>query len=238
MEIADEFDLIVIEDCAQSPGTKYNGKYVGTIGDIGVFSFQETKNIMTGEGGMIITNSLKYARKCRLIRNHGESVPDESWQDKDLVNLVGLNFRMTEMTAALGIAQLKKLDESNDVRVENTRYLTQALEGLSALEVVRFGKDMVPHILPLIYDAEESGIPRSTILKALRAEGLPVGSGYVRLMNENPIFQKKIAYGEKGCPWNCLNSKSEISYSSEAFLVANELIRKKFIWFYRSCGSF
>ena len=125
MSIARQYNLIVIEDCAQAPGTKYKGRYVGTIGDAGIFSFQETKNMMTGEGGMVITRDPDLARKMRLIRNHGESIPDDTWSDDSLVNIVGMNFRMTELTAALGIAQLDKLDENNRVRTENACYLVE-----------------------------------------------------------------------------------------------------------------
>ena len=232
MEVAHEHKLVVIEDCAQAPGTKFKGRYVGTIGDLGVFSFQETKNIMTGEGGMIITNNPLFAKKCRLIRNHGESVPDESWNEEDLVNIAGMNFRMTEITAALGIAQLQKLEENNHVRKTNADYLIENLDGLRGLKVMRFADEEFPHILPFVYDEEETGVAREIILHALRAEGIPVGSGYTRLMPENPIFQKKIAYGRHNCPWSCHLYEDTVSYSAKNYSVASGLLYKKFIWFY------
>ena len=103
MRIAKRRNLKVIEDCAQSPGVRFNNSYVGTIGDIGVFSFQETKNITTGEGGMLVTKSPVLAKRARLIRNHGESVPLNSWKNNMLANRIGMNFRMTELTAAIGL---------------------------------------------------------------------------------------------------------------------------------------
>jgi len=97
-----EKGIFVIEDCAQAIGAKYQGKVVGSMGDCGIFSFQETKHITTlGEGGMIITNDEDYAEKCRRIRNHGEYYKD----DLD----VGYNFRMTEAQAAFGRVQLRRL---------------------------------------------------------------------------------------------------------------------------------
>lgn len=232
MSIAEEYDLLVIEDCAQAPGTKYKGQYVGTIGHLGVFSFQETKNITTGEGGMIITRDPRLAKKCRLIRNHGESIPDDNWQDEDLVNIIGMNFRMTELTAALGVAQLEKLDENNRARKHNADYLIQSLGDIDGLDVPGFTEGAVPHVLPLIYDETTTGIHRDIILRALRAEGIPVGGGYLRLMQENPIFQRKVAYGRAHCPWSCPHYGEDRAYDNAECPVADELLRKRFIWFY------
>lgn len=232
MDIAKRHNLIVIEDCAQSPGTKYKGRYVGTIGDMGVFSFQETKNMMTGEGGMIITSNPEFSKKARLIRNHGESVPDDTWDDESLVNLMGMNFRMTELTAALGVAQLSKLDENNRVRSENTKYLSEQLAGLQGLNVCEFKEEEVPHIFPLLYDENATGVNRAKILVALRAEGIPVGSGYLKLMYENPIFLRKIAYGIGQCPWSCHLYGRPREYSKGDCPKAERLIKERFIWFY------
>ena len=80
----------------QSPGVTFRKKLLGTFGDIGIFSLTETKNISSGEGGLIITNNKNIAMKCRLIRNHGEGVAEKTWNQKFLTNLVGLNYRMTE----------------------------------------------------------------------------------------------------------------------------------------------
>lgn len=232
MEIAREHGLKVIEDCAQSPGVLYKGRPVGSIGHAGVFSFQETKNIMTGEGGMITTQDPEVARRCRLIRNHGESVPDETWDDASLSNLVGLNFRMTELTAALGVAQTAKLAANNAVRVENTRHLLAGLAGLPHLSLPDFPEGSVPHVIPLIYDEAAAGVARDDMLRALRAEGIPVGGGYLRLMPENPIFTRKIAYGSRGCPWTCHPDLARREYRVEDYPLAKRLISKDFIWFY------
>jgi perosamine synthetase len=232
MRIARKNSLIVIEDCAQAPGTKYKDSFVGTIGDMGVFSFQETKNIQTGEGGMVVTNDPLLAKRVRLIRNHGESIPDDTWNDNSLVNIIGMNYRMTELTAALGIAQLAKLDENNRVRTENVCFLSEELKGLPGITVPDYQPGVVPHIFAMLYDAQKTGVNRQKVLAALRAEGIPVGAGYLRLMYENPIFLKKIAYGEKHCPWSCHLYNFNREYKSGDCPIAESLLKERFIWFY------
>jgi len=232
MDIARRRKLKVIEDAAQAPGTQWRGRYVGTLGDLGVFSFQETKNMMTGEGGMIVTDDPALARKVRLIRNHGESIPDDAWEDEDLVNLVGLNFRMTELTAALGVAQLAKLAENNDVRTRNALLLRDRLGDLPGLTCPVIPEGTVPHVFAMRYDEQVTGVPRQNLLAALRAEGIPVGSGYLRLMYENPLFLRKIAYGKNGCPWSCPLYGRERRYERGDCPVGEDLLKRRFIWFY------
>ena len=105
LAIARRHHLKVIEDCAQAPGARYKGRLVGTMGDCGVFSFQETKNMVTGEGGMVITNDPDLAERARMIRNHGEAVIAGEPR-KYLTSTIGWNYRMTEIEAAIGIFQL------------------------------------------------------------------------------------------------------------------------------------
>lgn len=232
MCIAAKYRLKVIEDCAQAPGTKYKGKFAGSIGDLGVFSFQETKNITTGEGGMLITNNIELAKRARLIRNHGESVPDISWSDESLDNLVGMNFRMTELSAALGVAQLKKLDKNNKERLKNYQYLYEGLRDILGLTVVKIKKGAIPHVVAMLYDQHKTGVERNKILAALKVEGIPVGSGYMRTMYGNPVFLRKIAYGKDHCPWSCHLYGVKREYKAGDCPVAENLIKKKFIWFY------
>ncbi len=192
-KIAHKHNLILIEDAAQAPGSKYNGQTLGTIGAAGVFSFQETKNVMTGEGGMIVTNDPKIAEKCRLIRNHGESIPVEDDGD-DLKKVIGYNFRMQEPIAALGWAQAKKLRALNKIRRANGLYLRKKLQE-------RFGEaiipqeltnpaDFSPYCLGLRWDYEKTGLPRNLVAAALRAEGIPVSTGFPRLLSENMLFTR------------------------------------------------
>jgi dTDP-4-amino-4,6-dideoxygalactose transaminase len=233
LNIAREHNLVVVEDCAQAMGTTYRGKYVGTIGDLGVFSFQEPKHISTGEGGIVITNNPKYARGCRLIRNHGESIPDDSTTIEDLVNIVGCNFRMTELTAAIGIEQLKKLPENNRVRNENARFLARELSVFEGIEIPKavYNEENIVHILTILYHSSRVGVSREMFVKALKAEGIPVGIGYARIMPDNPLFLKKIAYGKNQCPFSCPYYGRNIEYNNP-YPVARDLINNKQISFH------
>ncbi len=234
MNIAEEHNLIVVEDCAQSIGTTYKGQYVGTIGDLAVFSSQEPKNISTGEGGMIITDNPELARKCRLIRNHGESIPDDTTCLEDLVNIVGCNFRMTELTAAIGVEQLKKLAENNRVRNENARFIAKELSVFEGIEIpgAVYNDENVIHILTVLYHASRIGVSRGTFVKALAAEGIPVSTGYSRIMPDNPIFLRKIAYGKDQCPFSCPYYGRDIDYRENLYPVARSLINNEQISFH------
>jgi len=115
-----ESEIFVIEDCAQATGAKYKNKFVGSMGDCGIFSFQETKHITTlGEGGMIITNNEEFAEKCRSIRNHGEYYKNE--------NFIGFNLRLTEAQSAFGLIQLKRLPKILNLFRKNINYIIKNL---------------------------------------------------------------------------------------------------------------
>ncbi len=237
LKIAKDNNLKIIEDVAQAPGAKYKGKLAGTIGDMGIFSFQQSKNIMTGEGGMIITNNKEYAKKSRLIINHGEVCFDENTAEEDLVNMIGCNFRMTELTAALGIAQLEKLDEVNEIRNNNAEFLIKSLKEFKFLVPPLIPKyiDPVYHILGYKYIKEYIGISRDLFLAALRAEGIPAGTGYVRGMYDNPLFLRNIAYGLDNYPFNVNENLLHNNYHN--YKNIENLIRNQFIWFYQIANS-
>ena len=116
LSICEKHQLFLLEDASQAPDSCYQGKALGTYGDLGVFSFNEPKNIMTGEGGLVVTNSQKLAEKCRLIRNHGEAVVNDEDSDEYLVNIIGYNFRISELHAAIAYIQTLKHDEINSIR--------------------------------------------------------------------------------------------------------------------------
>jgi len=213
MVIAKKHDLKVIEDCAQAPGGNYKGKLTGTIGDCGIFSFQETKNIMTGEGGMLITDNEEIAEITRMVRNHGEVILESQTQRSYRSDILGWNYRMTELEAALGIAQFRKLDELNDQRIALANYLATemaSIDGLTTPVVYPYVKH-VYYVFPLKYDEDKIGIPRNLFVKALNAEGIPFGAGYVRPLYLNPIyhenkpfiynhFGKEVSYDKGICP--------------------------------------
>jgi len=127
MQIAKKHGLQVIEDACQSHGASYNGRKVGFFG-IGAFSLYPTKNMTSAEGGMITTNDDVIAEKCRVIRQHG--MRRRYYHDE-----LGFNFRMTDVHAAIGLEQLKKLERNNKVRQENASYLSAHLKGVTVPQV-------------------------------------------------------------------------------------------------------
>jgi dTDP-4-amino-4,6-dideoxygalactose transaminase len=224
MMIARKHNLVVIEDAAQAPGAMYKGRYAGTIADIGVYSLNYHKHIHTGEGGVCVTNNQNLAERLQLIRNHAEAVVEERGT-LELVNMVGYNFRMTEVEAAIGIEQLKKLKRLAQRRTDAAHRLSSGLQGLPGLRtpVVREGNTHVYYMYPLVLDPEILGVNRSRIVEALTAEGVPnLGSGY-QLLHLLPIYQKKIAFGSKGFPWIPEIYKGHVSYDRGICPVAEKL---------------
>jgi dTDP-4-amino-4,6-dideoxygalactose transaminase len=131
-KIAEEHGLIVVEDACQAHGAEYEGKKAGSFGT-GCFSFYATKNMITGEGGMITTSDEAIAKKARMIRTHGQ-------KERYFHEILGYNCRMTDIAAAIGLHQLGKLAAFNDKRISNARFLTESLGGINGL--------VVPHVSP------------------------------------------------------------------------------------------
>ena len=205
MTIAKKHNLYVVEDCAQAPLGKYKGKYVGTIGDLGIFSFNYHKHIHTGEGGIITTNNDTLADRCQMIRNHAENVTAPR-DIKDLTNLIGYNYRMTEIECAIGIEQMKKLPSLVDQRLVNVAFFNEYLSTFPAFEVQKEQpKDSVHtyYVYPVKFNTEIAGIERNKFVEALKAE-IPsailretaplLGAGYVKPIYLQPIFQQKAAW--------------------------------------------
>lgn len=218
MGIAREYGLKVIEDCAQAWGARYKGQGVGTIGDIGVFSFNVHKTIQCGEGGLCVTNDDELALRLRLLRNHGESVVEEAGYER-LVNIVGSNFRMTELQAAVARVQLEKLDALDAQRIAMVNMLYDNLAGHACLVPPPRSTDRhaTYYVCPLRYlSGQSGGLPRSAFARMLRAEGIPLGEGYVKPLYLLPLFQKRIAF-KNGYPWSAPeNRESHPQYDQGA----------------------
>jgi dTDP-4-amino-4,6-dideoxygalactose transaminase len=227
----------VIEDAAQSPGVKYKGRSVGAIGDIGGFSLNFHKHIHTGEGGMLVTNDDEIALRARLIRNHGENAI-EAYGVKDLTNIIGSNYRLTELQAAIGICQLDRLDNYLALRKDLALYLSDKLAvipGLDARQNIEHG-DHAFYVFPMKYDAKLTGLSRSLFVKAVNAEfpapsgaeGIALSEAYVRPLYLNPVYQKQIALGSKGFPFNF---NQGITYHYEAGLcpVTEDMYQNKLL---------
>lgn len=212
-ELADRHGLMLVEDNAQAPGMYYHGKRCGTVGEMGVLSLNYHKAIQTGEGGMVVTDNRELAERLQLIRNHGEVVVGQTSR-KDITNLLGWNYRLTEIQAAVGIEQLKKLDAFNRIRQDLAGRLT-ALLGRHDFLVPPVVEPEATHgyyLFPIRFFAEKIGISRQTFVAAMQAEGISLAGGYVRPIYLEPMFQEKIAYGRQHCPFGCSLYKGTVSY--------------------------
>ena len=166
MKIAKEHDLIVIEDAAQAHGAEYNGVKVGNLGDMACFSFYPTKNMTTSEGGMITTDDDEIDEMCRIYRAQGSKTKYHN-------EYLGYNFRMTDIEAAIGFEQLKKVSGFNDARIDNAAYLNEGLADVDYVEtpVVREGCKHVYHQ----YTIKVTNGKRDELIEILAENG--VGSG-------------------------------------------------------------
>jgi len=235
MAIADKYGLKVISDSAQSPGALYQGKYAGTLADIGGFSLNYHKHIHTGEGGVLVTNDDAYAERMRLIRNHAEAVVEKKGET-NLANMVGYNFRLGEIECAIGIEQLKKLDKLVARRQYIAARLTSGLQGLVGLRtpVTKLDCTHVYYVYPMVLDVDILGISRARIYEALVAEGLQgLVAGYVNV-HRLPMYQQKIAYGSKGFPWNSEFCHRDVDYQKGICPVAEHLHDQSFLG-YQMC---
>lgn len=219
MAIARKHKLFVIEDCAQAPMAKYKDRFVGTIGDLGVFSLNYHKHIHTGEGGVIVTNNDNLAEKLFLIRNHGEAVV-ESKGVRDIQNIYGFNFRMSEITAAIGTEQLKKLPGLNEQRIKNAEYLAEKLSNISGIvpPLVEKENEHVYYLQAFKFKSDIVGVERDKFIEAVKAE-IPsailrentplLGVGYVKPLYLQPLYQQRAV----NCSFNCERYKGKVDYS-------------------------
>ena len=232
MSIADKYGLKVISDTAQAPGSFYKEKLSGTEAHIGGYSLNYHKHIHTGEGGILVTNNDGLAEKMKLIRNHAEAVVGAK-NTNNLTNMVGYNFRLGEIEAAIGIEQLKKLKGLVETRQLVAEKLTRGLEGLNGLQrpSVSEGCTHVYYVYPMKLDLKKIGVPRARIIEALTAEGLEGLMGGYMNIHLLPMYQKKIAYGSKGFPWSSDICKREVSYEKGICPVAEYLHDFSFLGF-------
>jgi len=213
MKIAREHELVVIEDAAQAPGATYRGKYAGTLADMGVFSLNYHKTIHCGEGGIVVTNNDEFAERLQLIRNHAEVVVKNKGV-KNLVNMIGFNYRMTEIEASIAIEQLKKLEQLLIPRIKIAECLTKNFSEYPGIvpPYVRSGVRHGYYVYPIIYHAEETGVSREKFVAALNAEGVPMVNGYVEPIYLEPCYQHRLAFGNEGFPFTYSGYKGNVSY--------------------------
>lgn len=178
-KIAKGHDLKVIEDAAQAHGAIYKGKKVGNLGDMACFSFYPTKNITTSEGGIITTNDDEFDHDARALRAHGES---ERYEHV----ILGYNFRMTDISAAIGVAQLKRLEGFNEKRIKNAEYLTEHIDAIDGIEPPFVQKD-IKHVFHQ-YTIRVSK-NRDQLIEYLNNNGIGTGIHYPRAIYAQKLYK-------------------------------------------------
>ncbi len=191
--IARKHNLVIIEDAAHAHGAIWRDQPAGSIGLCGSFSFQSSKNLTCGEGGILITNDSPFAEKCRSIHNCGR-IAGGVWYEH---HVISGNYRLGEFQGAVLNAQLDRLEEQTKRRDANGRYLASRLQKIHGVHPQLSSADCTRHsrhlFLMRLVEAE-FGAPREAIIKALQAEGIPISSGYALPLYRQPLFLKK-AFG-------------------------------------------
>lgn len=190
-DICGDHNLSLIEDAAQAHGAEFNGSKVGTTG-VGCFSFYPTKNMTTGEGGMITVNNTNLDSRLRLMRNHGD-------EGKYNHTMLGYNSRMTDIQAAMGVEQLKKLDSMNATRIKNAQYYDKNInvEGITKPHV----DNNVKHVYHQYVLRVEDDFPmsREEFMQYLSSKGVGSAVHYPKTIYMQPIYQQ-MGYQQGTCP--------------------------------------
>lgn len=177
-EIARKYQLYIIEDACQAHGAEYHSSKVGAIGDIGVFSFYPTKNITTGEGGMLTTDNADIADKARILRNHGQV-------QRYRHEILGYNYRMTNIAASIGRVQLKKLDQFNQKRIKHARYYNENLGDMILKPKI------ADHVKHVYHQYTIKVKDRSQFISYLEQNGIGYGIHYPVPIHKQPLFKQK-----------------------------------------------
>lgn len=188
MAIAEKYGLKVIEDCAQSHGAAWQGQAAGSFGHLGVFSFYPTKNMTTGEGGMVVTKDPALAGKIRMFINHGS-------QARYCHELLGYNFRLTNIAAAIGIAQLQRLNGLNEARRRNAGILDRLLGGIPGVKTpyAALGAHHVYHQYTIRCRR------RDELTGYLLRHGVGSAVHYPAPVHKQPLYEK-LGYGRVSLP--------------------------------------
>ncbi len=193
MAVAEEHKLIVIEDACQAWLAEINHKKVGTFGQSGCFSFQNSKHLPLGEGGAIVSDDDGFVDRCYSYHNvgfpHGTVIGGVGAGSV----MLGTKLRLTEYQAAIGLAQIGILDEQTTMRNENAKYLREQIKGIPGIKPYKLYRNVTRaafHMFCFRYDEKEfKGLPRDRFLKALSAEGIPNMTGYAPFLNKQPYLE-------------------------------------------------
>ena len=226
LEIKKKYKIKLIVDAAQAPGSKFKNKYTVNYSDIGGYSFNRHKHIQTGEGGVCLTNNKEIAMKAMLIRNHGEGVLSDPKKFKKMP-MIGFNFRMTEMEAAMGLAQLPKLKKIVKEKYEIAQILTRGLKKLKHIQTLKEKKNFTYsyYMYPIILDCKKICKKRDTIVKDLLKLKIQCRGGFYNL-HRLPLYKDKKSYLSKKYPKIFSGNKR-----NERCVVAEKLHNETFLSF-------
>ena len=238
LALAKKHNLIVVEDACQAHGATYKGRMAGTIGDIGCFSLNASKNLPAGEGGLSTTQKEEFVQRGKLLRTFGEKVGGEKEKYRPYYcHSIGWNYRCQEMPAALVRSQLKRLPHHNAMAQRNGQYLTEELSKIKGLipPHVPTDRTTVYHKYRIRFDTKVLGLSmpavefRDKLLDALRAEGMAANLWHYKPLPSYPIFQKlDVGLGD-GYPWCSPLYGREISYKAEEYPQATELLHASLV---------
>jgi dTDP-4-amino-4,6-dideoxygalactose transaminase len=228
LAVAEKRNLPVIEDACQAHLGEWRGKKLGTLGAAGCFSFQASKNLNSGEGGAILSNSPELIEKCYAFHNNSRGRKAAGYGFSYASR--GVNLRMTEFQAALLMAQMSRLEEQSRRREQNAQYLTSMLREIPGVLPARVYDGCTRnayHLYMFRYDAARfAGMPRARFLKAMQAEGIPCSGGYSPL-NREPFLKNTLA--SRG--YQRVFSKQELAkWEERAQCLENEKLCQEAVW--------
>ncbi len=212
VDIADRYNLILIEDCSQAHATRFKGRYVGTFGHVACFSLQQSKHMTTGDGGMTVTNDEKTYIRLKLFSDKGW---DYQYMGERDHGFLAPTYRMTEMQGAVGLAQLEKVRAVVERRIHLGRMLCDLIADAPGIDPVPAEADREVSWWNYIFHV--TGHDPDRFCKALSAEGVATGAHYIG----DPIFMRgkflteKKTYGKSGCPFTCGVTNREYHYGPD-----------------------
>ncbi|MDF9798895.1 perosamine synthetase [Catalinimonas alkaloidigena] len=243
MQIANKHKLVVVEDACQAWLAEINHKKMGTFGHAGCFSFQNSKNLPIGEGGAIVSDDDEFMDRCYAYHNYGNPYGTVVGEVGAGTIMLGTKLRITEYQAAIGLAQLKRLEEQTEIRSRNAEYLRAQIKDIPGIVPYKLYENVTRaafHLFPFRYKKEGfEGLPRETFLKALQAEGVPCYKGYAPLnkmpylgnafktKNYQRMYSPEMldidAYHERNqCPENDIICNEEAVWISQSMLLSSK----------------
>jgi len=229
VSLASEYDLKIIEDCAHAIETEYQGRKAGTFGECGVLSFYSTKNIVTGEGGMVLTNNSDIAARIKMLALHGMSqdawkrFSDDGYKHYDVVE-VGFKYNMMDLQAAIGLHQIKRVEQYWQRRLEIWQRYNQALDGLPIKLPAPFEGDSrhALHLYTILMDEERSPVTRDEFITELHRRNIGTGVHY-RAVPVHPVYQQRFGWKPANYPVADTIGRSTVSLPLSAKLTDQDV---------------